>query len=68
MPDEVTILLTTPEAIMFRDFQQFHTTFALLISKGVFDTKNGSVTLNFDSNGQIKTIQRSDFLYSSKFD
>lgn len=63
MVDEVKIFLTTPEAMMFRDFQQFHETFALLVKSGVFDVKNGSVTLHFDPQGQLAKIERKDNLF-----
>lgn len=66
MEEQITIYLTTPEAVLFRDFQAFHTMFTLLVQKGVFDTKNGSVTLHFDSEGTIQNIQRNDYLYSRK--
>ena len=64
--DQITILLTTPEAILFRDFQQFHQTFALLCTKGVFDMRNGSVTLHFDQNGTIQKIDRHDSLFDAR--
>jgi hypothetical protein len=64
MNDEITIFLSTPEAIQFRSFQQFHETFALLVSKGVFDMKNGSVTIHFDNNSVIKKIERKDDLFN----
>ncbi len=63
---DITIFLTTPEAIMFRDFQQFHSTFALLCSSGVFDIKGGSAIIHFDSNGEIKKIERHDSLFDSR--
>ncbi len=63
MSEEVTLILTTPEAIMFRDFQAFHEAFALLVAKGVFDVKNGSVTLHFDALGNIAKIERKDNLF-----
>ena len=66
MQDQVTIFLTTPEAVMFRDFQQFHATFALLCSSGVFDTKNGNVTIHFDSQGHIQKIEKNESLYDSR--
>ena len=64
--ENVTLILTTPEALMFKDFQQFHNTFALLVSKGVFDIKNGSATLHFDNLGNIQKIERHDNLYDSR--
>jgi len=64
--EEITIFLTTPEAQMFKDFQQFHATFALLCSSGVFDIKNGSATIHFDNLGEIKKIERNDSLYDNR--
>lgn len=66
MDNEIKIFLTTPEAIMFKDFQQFHQTFALLCSSGVFDVRNGSVTIHFDNESNIKKIERNDSLYDSR--
>lgn len=60
---QITIFLTTPEAIMFRDFQRYHKIFTLFLSKGVFDVKNGEVTIHFDPTGQISAIVRSDRLF-----
>lgn len=64
--DNITIILTTPEAILFREYQEFHQTFALLCTKGVFDMKNGSVTIHFDSAGTIKKIERHDSLFDAR--
>lgn len=51
---------------MFKDFQKFHETFALLVSKGVFDIKSGSATIHFDSQGEIALIERNDRLYNRR--
>ena len=64
--DTVTLILTTPEAMMFREFQKDHELFYLLKKQGVFEQKNASVILNFDSQGLLQTIQRQDFLYSKR--
>jgi hypothetical protein len=63
MQDQVTIFLTTPDAVLFREYQQFHSTFALLCKSGVFDMKNGNVTIHFDSNGTIQKIEQNKSLY-----
>lgn len=62
----IKIEITPVEAIMFRDWQQFHNTFALLIKSGVFDLKNGSATIHFDSKGTIQKIERKDNLFDSR--
>lgn len=60
--DEVTIILTTPEAVLFRDFQQFHATFALLVQKGVFDIQFGKATLNFQ-NGELQNVTKEEIVW-----
>lgn len=65
--EEITIFITPQEAMQFRNFQQYHAQFMLLVSKGVFDIKNGSAVLHFDNNGIIQKIDRHDPLYDSKF-
>ena len=64
--EEITVFLTTPEALAFREFQKFHEIFALMCKSGVFDTTNGSITMHFDSEGMIKKIERHDSLYDSR--
>lgn len=66
MEQLIKIELTTVEAIQFRDWQQFHSTFALLAKSGVFDIKNGSAVLHFDPDGNIKKIERADTLYNER--
>ncbi len=63
---QVTIFLTTPEAELFKNYQQFHQTFALLCKSGVFDIKSANVTLHFDSLGNIAKIERHDTLFDSR--
>lgn len=60
---QVTIFLTTPEALLFKQYQEFHATFQLLCEKGVFDIKGGSAVIHFDTNGHIARIERHDSLY-----
>tara|TARA_R110000868_G_scaffold171040_1_gene406528 strand:+ start:782 stop:958 length:177 start_codon:yes stop_codon:yes gene_type:complete len=39
----------------------------LLKSRKVFDQKNCQITLQFDSEGELKTIERKDYLYNSRY-
>lgn len=55
--EPIVITLTTPEAVMFRDFQQFHDMFALLVKQGVFDVEYGKVVLNFQG-GELVAIEK----------
>ena len=64
--ENVTLILTTPEALLFKDFQQFHQTFALLCEKGVFDIKSGSAVIHFDNLGKIQKIERHDNLFDNR--
>lgn len=63
---EVQIFLSASDADAFIQFQKYYLDFMLLIDKGVFDQKNAAVTLHFDKDGILQTIQRADFLYSRK--
>lgn len=47
-------------------FQQHYEPFNVMVDYGVFQVKNGAVSLHFDSNGLLQTIQRADVLYSRK--
>jgi len=62
--DKIPIYIADDEAVKFLLFQEYYETFMVLINSRVFDVRNGSVTLNFDKNGTLKTINRSDILYS----
>ncbi len=62
MTDQVTIFLTTPEAALWKDYQQFHATFALLVEKGVFDIGYGSATLNF-AGGELQNITKNEIVW-----
>lgn len=62
----IQIEISTPEAIAFRQFMQFHANFMLLANSGVFNITNGTATLHFDQNGQIGKIERKDNLFDSR--
>ncbi len=63
MNQQVTVFLTTPEALLFKQYQEFHQTFQLLCEKGVFDIKQGTAIIHFDIHGAIAKIERHDSLY-----
>lgn len=68
--EEITIILSTPEAIQFREFQRqhkyfmefkkFHETFATMAKSGVFDVQFGKVTLHFAKNDLQKVTIEED--------
>lgn len=62
----IQIEITTPEAIAFRQFMQFHSNFMLLVNNGVFNVKDGSVRLHFDHDGNVRKIEREDTLYNER--
>lgn len=67
MPEElIKIEITTPEAILFRDWMAFHDTFGLLAKSGVFDSKNAQITIHFDKDGKIGKIERKDNLFDAR--
>lgn len=64
--EQVTVSISEIEAKRWALFMRYYDTFALLAEKGVLDQKNAAITLNFDKNGILQTVQREDFLYSRK--
>lgn len=66
MNNEITIFISDQEAIQFRLFQQHYSQFMLMVNKGVFQVRDGSVEVHFDHTGTIQKIDRHDPLYDSK--
>jgi hypothetical protein len=66
MNEPIAIYVPDAEARKFLLFQEHYDTFCLLLESGVFDVRNGSVTLHMDKQGSIKAINRSDVLYSAR--
>ena len=66
MTEKIAIYIPDEEAKLFLAFQEHFETFNLLLDHGVFDVRNGSVTMHMDKNGAIKAINRSDVLYSAR--
>lgn len=64
--NQVTIFVEPIDVSKWRLFQQFYDPFTIMIDAGVFNTKNGSIALNFDSQGVLQNIQRADYLYSRR--
>ncbi len=66
MSEQIAIYVPDEEARKFLQFQEHYDEFCLLLESGVFDVRNGSVTLHMDKQGAIKAINRSDVLYSAR--
>ena len=64
--ESISIYIPDTEAKKFLLFQQYYDTFMIMMESNVFTVYNGSVTLHFDKKGVLKTINRSDVLYSSR--
>jgi len=66
MEQTTTIFLTPLQAQQFLEFQKNHAMFVFMLQNKVFDIKNGSATIHFDSNGVIGKIERNDTLFDSR--
>lgn len=62
--ETISVFLSEPDAQRFLMFQKYYAEFMLMVERGVFDQKNSAISLHFDQNGILQTIQRADFLYS----
>lgn len=55
-----TVELSKEDALLFIEFQKRYAFVAMMESLGVFDIRNGSVTINFDSRGAISTVVKNE--------
>lgn len=60
--------LTTKDAERFMQFMRHYDKFAVLLESGFFEQKKATIAVNIDHNGDIKSIQRADFLFSAMHD
>lgn len=65
---ETVIQLTDEDAAKFVLFMKHYDMISTLVEKGVFEQKKAAITLHFDHNGTLQTIQRADFMYSKQFE
>lgn len=63
----IAIYVADADAAKWLVFQQHYDTFDILVNSGVFNVRNGSVSLHFDREGVLKTINRADLLYSERY-
>lgn len=61
-----TIQLTPEDANLFIEFQKRHAFMQLLNSLNVFNLKSGSFIINFDSMGQIGSVEKKEFFHLPK--
>lgn len=64
--DPITIFVEPLDVSKWKIFQQYYDSFTIMVDYGVFDVKNGAVSMHFDSQGVLQTIQRSDMLFSRR--
>lgn len=64
--DPITIFVEPLDVSKWKIFQQYYDPFTIMVDYGVFDVKNGAVSMHFDSQGVLQTIQRSDMLFSRR--
>lgn len=68
LPKAIAVYMPNEEAAKYLIFKENYNVICLLIEKGVFKQKSAAVTLNFDSNGSLQTIERRDFLFNRRFE
>ena len=66
--NKIAIYIPDDDAKKFLLFQEYYQEFTLLVEAGVFKIRNGSAVIHFDKRGEVKAINRSDILYSARFD
>ncbi len=52
------VFLTPEDVLVFQAFQKHYTLIGLLDSLDVFGIRNGSVTIHFDTNGKIGSVDK----------
>jgi hypothetical protein len=57
-PETTAIYLTPQEAFLFVEFQKQYALIKALESIGAFRVRSGSVTVHFDSNGLIGSLDK----------
>lgn len=55
------VYLTENEALQFVKFQKHYAFMGLLESLSVFDIKNGSILIHFNSLGEITGVEKKEF-------
>lgn len=61
----IKVELTPEQAALFVLFQGNYDAFGFMVQQGVFDIRQGNATLNFDSEGRLKSIKKELFSYAN---
>lgn len=62
----ITLELTEIDAETFREYRRYQSNFETMLKAGVFETKEGSVVIDFDPNGIITDIKRNNSLFNRR--
>ncbi len=68
VPEKIPVYMPDEDAKKYILFLKHYDMFDLLLKKGVFEQRNASITLHFDSSGILQAINRSDILFSKRFE
>lgn len=63
--NEITIFLTPLDAELFKSFREHQTDFMVLKANGIFDLKNGSITIHKDDKGLVRKIEVNQVLFKN---
>lgn len=63
---EVAVYMPDEQATQFLLFQEHYDKIAILVKSGAFNVRNGSVVLHFSPEGELKAVNRADYLYSQQ--
>ena len=59
----INVSLTNEDAILFVEFRKLQDEFMILRKNGIFDVKNGSITIHFDSEGLVRKIETNEIKF-----
>jgi hypothetical protein len=60
---DTAIYLNAQEIELFRSFREHQTEFMVLKGTGIFDLKNGSMTVHKDIDGRVRKIETNQILF-----
>lgn len=66
MDSKTPIYLSDNDIERFKAFLEHYALFNLMLDRGVFNVKNGSVIMDFDRNSTLQTIRFTGFMYSKR--
>lgn len=61
---QVAVYIPDSQVAKWALFNRYYEHFSLLLEHDIFNQKNASIILNFDSEGVLRTIRREDVLFN----